>query len=82
MSASHGLKSEDLRLLKQILVRRNTTLVALTDNLGAAVLTAELREALRQAVAAELCSSGLGPDDEPNGRGIKLERLIDALGKL
>lgn len=43
-------------------------------------LTLEQRFALQQACGDELCTTGLGEDDEPNDRGYLLEELIDWLG--
>jgi hypothetical protein len=37
--------------------------------------------ALQQAVADEFLATGLGEDDEPNERGLRLEALIDFLGR-
>ena len=44
-------------------------------------LSPEERLALQQAVADELVSTGLGKNDEPNERGVRLEALIDAIGR-
>ncbi len=44
-------------------------------------LTQGERLALQQAVADELLATGLGEDDEPNERGLRLESLIDFLGR-
>ena len=43
--------------------------------------TADERLALQQATANELLVTGLRDDDEPNERGLRLELLIDFLGR-
>jgi len=45
-------------------------------------LTEEHRDELRQTLTHELMETGLREDDEPNGRGLLLEELIDKLGHL
>jgi len=44
-------------------------------------LSPQERLVLQQAIADELVSTGLGKNDEPNERGVRLEALIDAIGR-
>lgn len=39
------------------------------------------RRLLVDLIGAEFASSGLGPDDEPTGRGFELERLLDEINR-
>ena len=50
------------------------------STLGQIPLTIEQREALRAALADEMCSIGLDKNDEPNDKGFILENIIDILG--
>lgn len=43
-------------------------------------LSHEERIAIRELLGNELCETGLGLDDEPNTRGIQIEKLIDWIG--
>ncbi|HLA18921.1 MAG TPA: hypothetical protein VJ253_06315 [Dehalococcoidia bacterium] len=71
-----------MTLLRDVIERRNPELSGLLDRLGVVRLTTEEREALRYALADELCESGLGPDDEHNEFGLELDDLIGALGRM
>lgn len=71
-----------LTLLRDVIERRNPELRRLLDSLGVVRLTTEEREALRGALADELCERGLGPDDEHNEFGLGLDDLIGALGQM
>jgi hypothetical protein len=76
------LKSEETDLLREILLRHRSPLSTMIDSIGIVPLTNEQREELRGVIADELVETGLGKDDEPNERGLLLERLIDRLGHL
>jgi len=72
--------TEDLRvLLLEVVQARCPEHADAMHRIGQ--LSAEERLALQQAVADELVSSGLGESDEPNERGVRLEALIDAIGR-
>lgn len=70
------------KLLHEIILKHNSSLLPLIDILGVKALTMEQREELREIVAAELCETGLNKNDEPTLRGTELEKLIDDLGHL
>ena len=70
----------DLRaLLLEVVQARCSKYIDAMDRIGQ--LSPEERLALQQAVADELVSTGLGKNDEPNERGVRLEALIDAIGR-
>jgi hypothetical protein len=79
---NHHLEEIDIELLREILSKQQPKLLLLLTSLGHTPLTEEHREELREALAAELCDTGLGENDEPNLRGIHIESLIDQLGHL
>jgi hypothetical protein len=67
---------EDLQLLREAIWRNKPALMTVADLIGKATLTEEQREALREVLADELCSTGLRSDGEPNERGLKLDDII------
>jgi hypothetical protein len=76
------LQPDKVRLLREVILKQQPSLLSLLDVLNVSSLTVEQRESLREAVAAELCVTGLDKNDEPNDRGLQLEALIDYLGRL
>lgn len=52
------------------------------DKVQAGTLTDEERRIYLDALSREFCETGLGPDDEPNERGLLLESLIDFLNPI
>lgn len=77
------LDAQELELLREVVTRRRPEVLPLVDALAAGKPLAKMeREKLRQAVAGELCGSGLDANDEPTPRGLLLEHLIDRLGKV
>lgn len=76
----HPLRPRDGQLLHEIISKQQPELLLLLDLLGNTPLTEEQREGLREALAAELCDTGLDENDEPNSRGLHIENLIDQLG--
>jgi hypothetical protein len=74
------LEDKNLKLLAEIIQRRQPELLYVLRQLGEIPLTQEQRESLRQALAAELCETGLDESDEPSSRGREIENLIDRLG--
>jgi hypothetical protein len=73
------LSDTDLQILKEIIRRSNPALSGVADLVGKVSLTEGQREDLREALADELCSTGLKPDGEPNERGFKLDAIIGKL---
>src|SRR3954447_17726530 len=72
--------SRDLRpLLVEVLQERAPELVPLVAS--SVELGRDSVAAILDSLAAELASSGLGPGDEPNERGLQLERLIDEVNR-
>ncbi len=60
----------------------NPPLESIVAKLGHIPLTPEEREQLREAVADEICRSGLNEQGGPNRRGAALDQLIDILAHL
>lgn len=73
------LTDEDFQLLREAVLKYYPSLIGLVGLVGKEPLSEEQRETLREALAGELCSTGLRPDDEPNERGIKLDNIIGKL---
>jgi hypothetical protein len=73
------LAQEDFELLKEAVWRNKPSLMNVANLVGKSALTAEQRSALREALADELCSTGLMSDGEPNERGVKLDAIIGKL---
>jgi hypothetical protein len=60
-------------------VRNDGKDVEAVNRLGKVALTEGQREALREVLADELCSTGLKQNGEPNERGLKLDAIIGKL---
>lgn len=73
------LNPQEGELLREVLLRRRPALLGVLDTLGAVPLADERREELREALAEELCETGLREDGEPNQRGLALDDLISRL---
>lgn len=76
------LSTDGRTLLRESVRKHRPECLSAVDGLNGSQLTETEREELRDAVVAELVTTGLDPDDEPNRRGQELERLIDLLGRL
>jgi hypothetical protein len=71
---------EELRgLLREVVERHCPEYLSKLDSGDR--FTAHEKLALQQATASELLVTGLRNDDEPNERGLRLESLIDFLGR-
>ena len=65
-------------LLREVLHRRAPELdIEQTDDQFQ--LSQEQRQQVCELLGQELCASGLRDNDEPNARGLLIERLIDKL---
>ena len=73
------LTTEEAELLREVVWRREPSLLRLLEVIGRTPLTTVQREALREILADELCETGLRADDEPNERGLKIDDLIGRL---
>jgi len=76
------LDNENLQLLKVCLSRRMPDLLYVIDSEELIDVDQSLGNKLRHAVAREFCREGLKQDSEPNEYGLKLENLIDEIGRL
>ena len=70
--------SERLReLLLEVIDTRTPELRPCLGPNGSIALNADQWQRLQDAIADELCTTGLRDDSEPNARGLMLEDLID-----
>lgn len=72
--------SSAIRVLTELVGRRSPIDLAIVAAINARELSADERERLREIVADEFVEYGLGPDDEPNSRGLLLDDIIAWLG--
>lgn len=75
-----ALPDDDLRLLRDIVSRRDPDALGLVASIGSKPLTLDARERLRGLLADELAEAGLGPDDEPTKLGERIDNMISELG--
>lgn len=68
------------RLTREVLKARAPEHASLAELIGTRPLTQDEREAMRECLSDELADTGLGPDDEPNERGLLIEAAIAWLG--
>jgi hypothetical protein len=73
------LSEKYLRILTNVVRRRDKESLRLIDLLGVVRLTTEQREQLRSVLCEELCEHGLREDDEPNEYGKQLDEIIGIL---
>lgn len=69
-------------MLRDVVSRRAPQLVSIVDQAHLAPLGHDEKEALIAALTEELLSTGLREDDEPNGRGLLIEELIDCVNRI
>ena len=82
MARRTRLSEPSRQLLRESVEKHRPDCLPLVEQLNGQSLSEPVREELRDAVVAELCATGLDERDEPNRRGLELERLIDLLGRL
>ncbi|WP_066293908.1 hypothetical protein [Bacillus sp. FJAT-29937] len=73
------LNADMLLLLRECLESRSPDLLWVLDN--ETNIDDTLGNELRDIVNEEFLEKGLNKNDEPNDMGIKLERLIDQIGR-
>lgn len=76
-----ALSGEMLILLRGCLSRHRPDLLYVVDRSEPAKVDEALGNQLREAVSDEFVMNGLNPDSEPNALGIRLEELIDLIGR-
>jgi hypothetical protein len=74
-----NLNEEMYTLLKKCLINHRPDLLWALESITE--IDEFLGNELRDAVNDEFLSNGLNSNDEPNELGIKLERLIDQIGR-
>ena len=67
-------------LLLEVVQKRNAGEIHIATSGDVERLPHEERMAIRELLGSELCETGLGMDDEPNTRGLQIEKLIDWIG--
>ncbi len=76
------LKPEELSLLHEVFERQlPPERPELRERAEENALSAVERREVCELIAMELMETGLGPDDEPTPRGLRLEDLIDAVNR-
>lgn len=71
-----------LEVLREVVARRAPTLVPLiSDAVSGALLDGDI-DALCDVLSDELLESGLDSSDEPNGRGLLLESILDDINRV
>ena len=73
------LSSELDFLLRQVVTRRISQPAEVLDRIRLGLLSEEDKQELISALTQELLCTGLAGDDEPNGRGLLIEDLIDRI---
>ncbi len=68
------------KLTRDVIHARAPEHASLVDQIGAQRLTLDDRDTMREILSDELVDTGLGPDDEPNERGLLIEAAIAWLG--
>jgi hypothetical protein len=66
-------------LLREVVGKQQPSLLAAIDLVGRTPLSPEMKDGIWDALAAELCETGLNARDEPNARGRALEELISLI---
>ena len=70
-----------LPVLREVIAVRCPDLSTVLSSDGALSIGYDESSDLQQALADELCDTGLDEHDEPNERGHAIERLIDIVGQ-
>lgn len=73
------LTNEEWRVLRDIVSRRDPTLMRLVEQIPQAVLSEDERNTLRNLVGAELADTGYLGTPDSDARGRQLDDLIDVL---
>jgi hypothetical protein len=78
---SSALKPMQIELLRAVIAARCPDRPDLLYAISGADLSRKQREELVDVILEEFAVTGLGPDSEPNPRGLALEDLIDAVNR-
>ena len=75
------LSEEQAMLLQEVLEKRAPQRLELVMKARRAVLLDHERAELCELISSEFLTTGLGVDDEPTPRGIRLEQLLDEVNR-
>jgi hypothetical protein len=75
------LKADELELLHEVVKHQAPARADLRSALESNALTLGQRRELCELIGKEFMDSGLGKDDEPSPRGLRLEALLDAVNR-
>ena len=76
------LKEESMEILKYCFKKYDDSLVERVENPNITDYTEDFYNQLRQIVGDELVARGFDENYKPNDYGIRLENLIDEIGRL
>jgi len=76
------LSEDSLKILRECLRRQRAELLPLIEDSTISEFTPEFYNMIREIVGDEFIERGLNVDDEPNEYGVRLESLIDEIGRL
>jgi hypothetical protein len=82
LNMKKNLTPEMRLLLEEVVCNQQPSFTLRLDNVYQGTLTDDERRIILDALSKEFCATGLGPDDEPNARGIQLESLIDLINPI
>ena len=77
-----NMNKKSRELLQLCIQRHNPTLLPMIKSKNDITYDANFYNKLREAVGDEFCDKGLLSNDEPNEYGLRLEELIDEIGRM
>lgn len=76
------LRHDSLKLLRECLYQHRPDLIHVIDSNEFVTVDEDLGNELREAVMDEFLRVGLNADSGPNEVGLRLEKLIDNIGRM
>lgn len=76
------ISDNSLYILKECLKKHKPSLLSIVEDSSRLQYSIEFYNELRQIVGDELIANGFNKDYVPNEYGLKLEKLIDEIGRL
>jgi len=71
----------EIELIRQVILKRNSELLPLVDFVDHVPLTHDQRHSLRGLILEEFLEEGVNKEYDPNSYGLRLEEMIDYLGR-